>query len=997
MSEISLVPGLKLLKTFRGNQGIIHRISWSPDGKFLASPSRDNTIKVWSLHKSESVFILLGHPNWVNSVVWSPDSKLLASGDENGDIYLWNIKERKLIKVLKGHLIRIECLAWSPDRKYLGSASGDGTVIIWSMDHFKREQEINDHNRWVNAISWSKKGDYLATGAEDNSVKIWDSNFKLINNLKCDNWVTDLDWSPDGSQLANTSGSVIKIWDPLTGKLKFNVQGHEGRVKSVSYSFDGNLLASKSQDNTIRLWRTDTWEAIEIIEEPTIDEVNPESKIAFHPFKPILASLGENDTVIRIWKVSLNQLLKGRNYEPSIHFTNAKVVLMGENGKGKTCLAHALIGKPFIPQESTHGMNVYHFHTEKIRVSQGTELVREIMLWDLAGQSDYKLIHQLFLDETSLGIIVFDPADYIFPSQNNFPSEDIIYWNKVLNKYKTVKCPRILVAGRIDRGTLTLSQTNVQEVIEKLEISKYISTSAKTTEGIQKLKESIIEIVPWDDLPVTTSPILWNQIRDLILNLKEGEKTLINKSDLIDQFRSAYKDKQFNLKDFEIVLFHAQAQGLLWRFSFGDLILLKPELLNLYASSIILNARNHQEGLGSVDERKILDASIDFHGIPRIRSESLEKSLLYAVIELFLEKEIGYRIEQQIVFPSKFNINIPEKIDSQKNDLLFFFEGDIEIVYSTLLVRLFYSKVFKIKDIWNNGARFFDPLQNICGLILNSINGINGEISLFFDEKVNVEIKIIFSGFVHEHLEKHTKPGSLKRQRIYRCQLCNEEVEGYKAILNKIERGQTTITCQFCDTQIPLFDSLEVNYSKKEFSDEIHILNEEVDIIKSQAVGLTKTNAKLHVNEFDVFLAHNSRDKDSVLVINELLKKRGINAWVDIEQIPPGRWFIDILQEAIQKIKSAAIFIGIHGLGRWQEAELKTFISQCVENEIPVIPVLLPGVQNIPEELVFLKQLKCVKFDNQLEDDKILDNLEWGITGIKPNTKKKEKPQFAKP
>ena len=141
-----------------------------------------------------------------------------------------------------------------------------------------------------------------------------------------------------------------------------------------------------------------------------------------------------------------------------------------------------------------------------------------------------------------------------------------------------------------------------------------------------------------------------------------------------------------------------------------------------------------------------------------------------------------------------------------------------------------------------------------------------------------------------------------------------------------------------------------------------------------------KVRGSEEMAEFDVFLAHNSVDKDKVEAICEALRQKGLTPWLDKEQIPPGRWFQDVIQQAIATVKSAAIFIGEQGLGRWEALELRSFISQCVERGIPVIPVLLPGVERIPDELLFLKQLNLVRFKT-VDDPEAIKNLYWGITG----------------
>jgi TIR domain len=130
---------------------------------------------------------------------------------------------------------------------------------------------------------------------------------------------------------------------------------------------------------------------------------------------------------------------------------------------------------------------------------------------------------------------------------------------------------------------------------------------------------------------------------------------------------------------------------------------------------------------------------------------------------------------------------------------------------------------------------------------------------------------------------------------------------------------------------------------------------------------------------FDVFLAHNSQDKPQVEYLANLLRARGIRPWLDKDQIAPGSWFQDAIQAVLPNVKSAAIIIGPGSLGRWQKLEIRTFVSQCVENSKPVIPVLLPGVKTLPDTLLFLKELQFVQFQRTIDESSALGNLIWGI------------------
>ena len=136
-------------------------------------------------------------------------------------------------------------------------------------------------------------------------------------------------------------------------------------------------------------------------------------------------------------------------------------------------------------------------------------------------------------------------------------------------------------------------------------------------------------------------------------------------------------------------------------------------------------------------------------------------------------------------------------------------------------------------------------------------------------------------------------------------------------------------------------------------------------------------------SQFDVFLAHNSQDKPLIRQLHSQLTSRGIRPWLDVDDMAVGTLFQDGIQQAITQIKSAAICIGQNGLGRWQKLELKALVTQCVERNIPVIPVLLPGVTDIPSDLPFLREFHGVTFPS-ITDQKALDALQRGIENANP-------------
>jgi hypothetical protein len=154
----------------------------------------------------------------------------------------------------------------------------------------------------------------------------------------------------------------------------------------------------------------------------------------------------------------------------------------------------------------------------------------------------------------------------------------------------------------------------------------------------------------------------------------------------------------------------------------------------------------------------------------------------------------------------------------------------------------------------------------------------------------------------------------------------------------------------------------------------------EPDIVKAVFDDEFKDVHIFDEKTFDVFLSHNSNDKAAIKIIAQKLKEKGLKPWLDEEQIRPGTFFQDHIQKAISHSKAAAIFIGPGELGKFQLLEIRGLVSSLLDKEIPVIPVLLPNRDNIPDDLLFLNELNFVKFSN-IDDTDALERLVWGICG----------------
>jgi small GTP-binding protein len=170
-----------------------------------------------------------------------------------------------------------------------------------------------------------------------------------------------------------------------------------------------------------------------------------------------------------------------------LQYTNAKVLLVGESGTGKTGLSMRLAHDTWKESASTLGAWATQW---KLPVAASGNVDREIWLWDFGGQADQRLIHQFYMDETALAVLVFDP-------QREDAFDKLGQWDRDLSRAARRPFQKILVAGRVDVGGVRASRSQIDAFVKERGFAQYIETSAKTGGGCAKLKEAIINGIHW--------------------------------------------------------------------------------------------------------------------------------------------------------------------------------------------------------------------------------------------------------------------------------------------------------------------------------------------------------------------------------------------------------------------------------------------------------------------------------------------------------------------
>jgi WD40 repeat protein len=286
------------IASLKGHTYGVYSLAFSPDGKILASGSRDGTVKLWDVATGLEQVTLKSHGNVVYSLAFSPDGKTLAFAS-GGELTLWNLATGRERFSIKRNAIS---LAYHPDGKTLFVGSGREVILcdvttgreqatlkgvagVWSLSpdgmtlgsgswdgvkllHIATGEEIatfKGHFQSVSSVAFSPDGQTLASGSEDRTVKLWDlaagqQRATLEGQTKTVHSVAS---SPDLKTIAwGCKDGTVRVWDLASGHEYATLKGHTGKISHVAYSPDGKILASGCSDGTVKLWELATGQEV---------------------------------------------------------------------------------------------------------------------------------------------------------------------------------------------------------------------------------------------------------------------------------------------------------------------------------------------------------------------------------------------------------------------------------------------------------------------------------------------------------------------------------------------------------------------------------------------------------------------------------------------------------------------------------------------------------------------------------------------------------------
>jgi small GTP-binding protein len=790
----------RCLRVFDGHTSNIQSLAWSHDERHALSGSLDGTVRLWDVETGRCLRVLDGQMKNVSSVAWSTDERRVIFCTSSKTVQLWDLRTGRCLRVFDGHTDKITSVAMSNDQRRAVSGAWDMTIRLWDVETGRCLRVFHGHRGYIKSVALSDDQRYVISGAEDKTLRLWDVDsgrcLHIFEGHRGD--VLSVVWSADQRHVLSASDKTVRLWDVETGRCLHEFVGHTAWVKTVAWGGDQLRAFSGDGKGCIREWNLSKF---------ITDARAPKTTV------PILPPTPEQ-----------------------IQYTNAKVLLVGESGAGKTGLSKRLALNNWEPSDSTVGAWATQW---KLPVASTDGVEREIWLWDFGGQADQRLIHQLYMDETALAVLVFD-------GQKEDLFDTLGQWDRDLTRAARDPFAKLLVAGRVDAGGLRVSRSQVETFAKERGYTQFLETSAKANLRCEELKQAILDGIRWENIPWRSSPLLFKRLKEEIIRLKDEGRVLMRFNELRETLQLRLMEAQtgevvrFTDEELKAVVNLLAGPGVVWELKFGSWVLLQPEYINAYAQAVIQTMREDQHERGCLPEERVLNGDLKYHSsMARLEADE-ERFVLLAMHQTLVERGLCLREHTDkgalLVFPSFYRRERPDLVGHPAVLVSYRFNGFLDDIYATLVVRLHHTESFEADELWRYAADFKSLSKGRrLGVKLTRRGEGAGELEVYFDTDIPVAEKMIFSRYVHEHLLK--KGNEVVRLRHYVCPHCKTPVRDRETAMERLaERGkQANILCVKCEKRVPLWDDLEERFAAPDIYQRVLELDRQSQIVLDNA------------------------------------------------------------------------------------------------------------------------------------------------------------------
>lgn len=349
------------LRDFVGHTGPVTGLALTADGKFLATSGDDRTVRVWEVTSGKQLRSFQGHMTKATAVAVRGDGRQVASASDDGAVRVWDLNTSDEHKALTDSKESLWAVATSPDGKWVAAAGADKSIRVYALETGKLEATL-DAGAAMTALAFLPDSNRLVAAGGDKVVKVWDlAAKKVLKELSGHALaVLAVGASADGKLVVSGSAdATVRGFDPDAGKelwkwgskkaacavavrkggkqvavgiadgglVILDVSGsapkelavlpaHTAGTTCVSFSPDGNRLATVGGDGALRVWSVgDDGSLVQLVRfdgpaTATGSATSPLSTVAFAPDGRYVAAAGA-DAVVRVWDVQTKSEVRG--------------------------------------------------------------------------------------------------------------------------------------------------------------------------------------------------------------------------------------------------------------------------------------------------------------------------------------------------------------------------------------------------------------------------------------------------------------------------------------------------------------------------------------------------------------------------------------------------------------------------------------------------------------------------------------------------------------
>lgn len=256
--------------TFTSHQQTVRVVTWSPDGRYLASGGDDGLLLVWGT--DGMIRQRVPHPVAVSALAWSPESQRLVTGAANQVTFLTALTGTILASFPHDHLAAVTSLAWTAhNQQQVVSGALDQRAIVWQTTPYQPQTIFTHHTAPIEAVTWAADGHTIASSSHGGVVRVWNAESgREVHPLYQDAHLSmrAAAFAPTGTQLAvGGDDGIIRLWHGLicqhTGVINAGqicldtprkLQTSHSPIRSLAWSPDTRYLASSGDDGSFSLW-----------------------------------------------------------------------------------------------------------------------------------------------------------------------------------------------------------------------------------------------------------------------------------------------------------------------------------------------------------------------------------------------------------------------------------------------------------------------------------------------------------------------------------------------------------------------------------------------------------------------------------------------------------------------------------------------------------------------------------------------------------------------